>query len=128
MLETIRQYAAQELLQIGRRGRGRWRPGTGTPAYYLRLAEEAAPALAGHGQGDWLRRLDLEWENLRAAATHLAAQGRADDVLQLGVWLQRFAISRGHTDVLAWLRAAVDPADPRARCPARETPSSPSAG
>jgi predicted ATPase/class 3 adenylate cyclase len=112
MLETIRQYAAHELLRsggeaevLGTRDRH--------AAYFLGLAGEAAPALSGHGQGIWLRRLDIEWENLRAAAAHLAAQGRADDVLQLGVWLLGFAISRGHTDVLAWLREAVDLADPR---------------
>jgi len=80
--------------------------------YFLGLAQEASPALAGHGQSDWLRRLDPEWENLRAAAAHLADQGRTDDVLQLGVWLQRFAISRGHTDVLTWLHSAVDSAAP----------------
>ena len=112
MLETIRQYGAQELLRSGGEAEvlaARDRHA----AYFLGLAGEAAPALSGHGQGIWLRRLDIEWENLRAAATHLAAEGRADDVLQLGVWLLGFAISRGHTDVLAWLLEAVDLADPR---------------
>jgi predicted ATPase/class 3 adenylate cyclase len=108
-LETIRQYAAQELLRSG--GEDEVMAARDRHAgYYLRLAEEASPALAGHGQGDWLRRLDPEWENLRAAAAHLAAEGRTDDIRRLGVWLQVFAISRGHTDVLTWLRSAVDPA------------------
>jgi tetratricopeptide (TPR) repeat protein len=108
MLETIRQYAAQELLRSG--GEDEVVAARDRHAgYFLRLAQEAAPALTGPGQGDWLRRLDVEWENLRAAAAHLAAQGRTDDVLRLGVWLQRFAVSRGHTDVLAWLRSAADP-------------------
>ena len=111
MLETIRQYAAQELLRSG--GEDEVVAARDRHAGdFLGLAEEAAPALAGHGQGHWLRRLDLEWENLRAAATHLAAQDRTDDLLQLAVWLQRFAISRGHADVLTWLRPAVDPAGP----------------
>jgi predicted ATPase len=111
MLETIRQYAAQELLRscgedevVATRDRH--------AGYFMRLAEEAAPALAGPGQGHWLRRLDLEWKNLSAAASHLAAEGHADDVLRLGVWLQRFAISRGHYEVLTWLQSAVEPADP----------------
>jgi predicted ATPase/class 3 adenylate cyclase len=108
-LETIRQYAAQELLRSG--GEDEAVAARDRHAgYYLSLAQEAAPALEGHGQGDWLRRLDPEWENLRAAAAHLADQGRTEDVLRLGVWLQWFAISRGHTDVLTWLRSAVDPA------------------
>jgi predicted ATPase/class 3 adenylate cyclase len=111
MLETIRQYAAQELLRSG----GETHVVAvrdGHAGYFLRLAEEAAPALAGPGQGHWLRRLDTEWENLSAAASHLAAEGRTDDVLRLGVWLQRFAISRGHYEVLTWLQSTVESADP----------------
>jgi predicted ATPase/class 3 adenylate cyclase len=110
MLETIRQYAAQELLRSG--GEAEVLAARDRHAgYFLRLAEEAAPSLAGRGQGIWLRRLDLEWENMRSAATHLAAEGRPEDVLQIGVWLLGFAMSRGHTDVLTWLREAVDLAD-----------------
>jgi predicted ATPase/class 3 adenylate cyclase len=110
MLETIRQYAAQELLRSG--GEDEVMAARNRHAgYFLHIAEEAAPALAGPGQGTWLRRLDLEWENLRAAAAHLAAEGRTDDLLRLGVRLLGFALSRGHTDVLTWLREAVDLAD-----------------
>jgi predicted ATPase/class 3 adenylate cyclase len=112
LLDTIRQYAAQELLSSG--GEAEVVAARDRHAgYFLGLAQEAAPALSGHGQGDWLRRLDPEWENLRAAAAHLGDQGRTDDVLRLGVWLQWFAMGKGHTDVLAWLRSGVDPADPR---------------
>ena len=112
LLDTIRQYAAQELLRSG--GEAEVVAARDRHAgYFLGLAQEAAPALSGHGQGDWLGRLDPEWENLRAAATHLADEGRTDDVLRLGVWLQWFAMGKGHTDVLAWLRSGVDPADPR---------------
>jgi predicted ATPase/class 3 adenylate cyclase len=111
MLETIRQYAAQELLRSGGEDHV-VAVRDGHAGYFLRLAEEAAPALAGPGQGHWLRRLDTEWENLSAAASHLAAEGRTDDVLRLGVWLQRFAISRGHYEVLTWLQSTVESADP----------------
>jgi predicted ATPase/class 3 adenylate cyclase len=108
MLETIRQYAAQELLRSG--GEDEVAATRDRHAgYFLRLAEEAAPALSGPGQGHWLRRLDTEWENLCAAACHLAAEGRTDDVLRLGTWLQRFAVSRGHCEVLSWLQGAVQP-------------------
>ena len=109
LLDTIRQYAAQELLRSG--GEAQVVAARDRHAgYFLGLAQEAAPALSGFGQGDWLRRLDPEWENLRAAAAHLADQGRTDDVLRLGVWLQWFALGKGHTDVLTWLRSGVDPA------------------
>jgi predicted ATPase/class 3 adenylate cyclase len=107
MLETIRQYAAEELLRscgedevVAARDRH--------AGYFVRVAEEAAPALSGPGQCHWLRRLDTEWKNLCAAAGHLAAEGRAGDVLRLGVSLQRFAVSRGHCDVLGWLNGAVE--------------------
>jgi predicted ATPase len=116
MLETIRQYAAQELLRSG--GEAEVLAARDRHAgYFLGLAEQAAPALSGHGQGIWLRRLDVEWENLRAAAAHLAGQGRTADVLQLGVWLLGFALSRGHTELLAWLGEAVNLADAGDRGP-----------
>jgi hypothetical protein len=113
MLETIRQYAAQELLRscgedevVAARDRH--------AGYFRRLAEEAAPALAGQGQCHWLARLDTEWKNLCAAAGHLAAENRVDDVLRLGVSLQRFAVSRGYCDVLSWLNGVLESADPPA--------------
>jgi predicted ATPase/class 3 adenylate cyclase len=106
LLETIRQYSAQELVRtagdvevqaIRDRHAG----------YYLTLAETARPALTGHGQALWLRRLDPEWDNLRIASAQLSAEGRPEDVIRLGVALERFAISRGHADVLTALRHAI---------------------
>lgn len=106
LLETIRQYSAQELLRADGdaevlRIRDRH------AEFYLRLAQTAAPALTGRGQGEWLRRLDLEWDNLRAVLTHLAADERTDDALRLGAALHRFVLSRGHFDMLAELRHAI---------------------
>ncbi len=110
LLETVRQYAAQELFKsvaadelMAIRDRH--------AEYYLRLAEEAGPALTGRSQGYWLRQLDAEWENLRAAFAQLAGQERTSDVLRLGTSLQRFAVSRALPDVLSYLRAAVDAGD-----------------
>jgi hypothetical protein len=110
LLETVRQYAAQELLKAATETeltaiRDRH------AEYYLSVAVEAGPALTGRRQGHWLRRLDAEWENLRAAFGHLAAEGRVGDVLRLGCALQRFAISRAQPEVLTYLRAAVDADD-----------------
>src|SRR6185437_2473803 len=111
MLETIRQYCAQELLRSGGeaevlRVRGEH------AAFYVQLAQEAGPALTGSRQGKWLRRLDLEWENIRAAVAHLEDEGRAEDILRMGVGLERFAFSRGHTALLDWLGRALGPAGP----------------
>ncbi len=111
LLETIRQYAAMELLRSD--GEARVHCARGHHAqFYLRLAEEARPALIGQGQGRWLRRLDLEWDNLAAALAYLEAEGATEDVLRLGVGLHRFATSRGHSAVLTSLRRAVERADP----------------
>ncbi len=110
LLESVRQYAAQELFKSASEDeltaiRDRH------AAFYLRLGQEAGPALTGRRQGHWLRRLDAEWENLRAAFGHLADGGRTGDVLTLGTSLQRFAVSRAQPEVLSYLRAAVDADD-----------------
>jgi predicted ATPase len=106
LLETIRQYSAQELVRsAGDREMQRIRDSHA--AYFLALARTAGPALTGHGQAVWLRRLDPEWDNLRAVFSHLESESRVDDVLRLGVALERFAISRGHADVLTSLRRAI---------------------
>jgi predicted ATPase/class 3 adenylate cyclase len=106
LLDTIRQYSAEELLRACGdaevlRIRSRH------AEYYLGMAEAAEPALTGSSQGRWLRRLDAEWGNLRAAFAHLQADNRAEDVLRLGVALRRFAVSRGHAEVIGYLRTAL---------------------
>ncbi len=110
LLETIRQYSAQELLRaqgdaevLAIRDRH--------AAYYLELAKLGGPATTGRAQGQWLRRFDTEWDNLRAAFAHLAAEGRADEVMTLAVSLHRFTLTRGHPDVLDYLRPIVDKTD-----------------
>jgi predicted ATPase/class 3 adenylate cyclase/tetratricopeptide (TPR) repeat protein len=110
MLETIRQYSAQELLRAEGddevlRIRDRH------AGFYLSLAEAGAPALSGHGQREWLHRFDAEWDNLRAVFEHLAAEDRADDLMRLGVWLDRFTLTRGHSEVLGYLRPVLDRTD-----------------
>jgi predicted ATPase/class 3 adenylate cyclase len=115
LLETIRQYCAQELLRAdGEQGVLAAR--TRHAEYYLTLAEEARSALTSAAQGEWLRRLSLETENLRAAVDHLAAEDRTEDVLRTGAALERFILSHGHLWLLAALRAAI------ARAPVAPSP------
>ena len=107
LLETIRQYSAQELLRaVGDEEVMQLRDRHAT--YYLDLAEIAAPALLGPEQGAWLRRFDAEWENVRAAFAHFQAGERTADTMRLAVALQRFTTSRGHLEALNYLRPAVD--------------------
>jgi predicted ATPase len=112
LLETIRQYSAQELLRA-EGDDGVLRVRDRHAAYYLSLAETAEPHLKSHGQGEWLRRLDTEWDNLRTALAHLAAENRADDILRMGASLTVFAMTRGHPDLLGYLRTAIDQPDVR---------------
>jgi len=64
-LETIRQYARDKLFDApgGESAAARDRH----LAYYLRLAEDAAPRLLGPDESRWLERLATEQDNLRAA-------------------------------------------------------------
>jgi predicted ATPase/class 3 adenylate cyclase len=111
LLETIRQYSAQELLRgvgdaevLALRSRH--------AEHYLRLAETAEPELIGHGQREWLLRLDADWDNIRAAFAHFAADQRTDDLFRLAVALEPLTITRGHTEVLDQLQPVID--DPAA--------------
>jgi predicted ATPase/class 3 adenylate cyclase len=107
LLETIRQYGAQELVRAA--GDDDVLAIRDLHAeYYLAFAETAAPELSGSLQGRWLRRLDAEWDNLRAAFAHLRTEGRAGGVLRLAVALGRFVPSRAHTEVITYLTEALD--------------------
>jgi predicted ATPase/DNA-binding SARP family transcriptional activator len=63
LLETVRQYFSERLLQSGEGEATRGRH----LDYYLAMAEEAEPQLMGAQQGEWLERLETEHDNLRAA-------------------------------------------------------------
>ncbi|TAK42858.1 MAG: adenylate/guanylate cyclase domain-containing protein [Betaproteobacteria bacterium] len=63
LLETIRQYAREQLEAAGEKKAMRARH----LACYLDLAEKARPELVGPAQGAWLARLDRERENFIAA-------------------------------------------------------------
>ena len=107
LLETIRQYAADQLAQVG--GDAEVLGVRLLHAdYYLGLCEEVAPALTGPQQGVWLKRLDLEWDNLQAALHTLASdQGRTEQVLRFGVAITHFVFSRQHQTPIVVLSRAL---------------------
>jgi predicted ATPase/class 3 adenylate cyclase/Tfp pilus assembly protein PilF len=92
LLETIRQYGAEQLRGSGEEAalRGRHRD------WYLALAEEAEPELVGPAQGEWLDRLEGEHANLRAALGWSVEHGEAEAGLRLGGALGRFWGVRGY--------------------------------
>lgn len=87
LLETIREYGCA--LLDDNQAASAWRSRHLT--YFLALAEEAEPHLTGREQAAWLRRLETEHDNLRAAL-----RDRGDTQLRLAAALWRFWMMRGY--------------------------------
>ncbi len=93
LLETTRQYLRDQLDQASEETEARDRH----LAYFLGLAEQAAPELQGPQQAEWLDRLDRDHDNLRAALTwSLADTSRAAYGLRLAVALTWFWFNRSY--------------------------------
>jgi predicted ATPase/Tfp pilus assembly protein PilF len=99
LLETIREYGAEKVAASGE----------GLPLahrhrdWFCRLGEQAEPQLRGPAQREWLRRLDAEHDNLRAALRWCVTRGNTDAPpeewlpgLRLGAALVRFWEVRGY--------------------------------
>jgi predicted ATPase/DNA-binding SARP family transcriptional activator len=93
MLETLREYAAQQL-SASERATCRRRH----VAYFFGFAEAAEPRLRGAEQSLWLDRLEAEHDNLRSALDACAAEeGDAATIqLRLAGALWRYWLLRGH--------------------------------
>src|SRR5207302_1091345 len=105
MLETLREYAAEQL-----------DPAEQAPLrrrhaeFYLALAEEAGEHLHGPDQGEWLDRLEADHDNFRAALAWSRGEPDAQEIgLRLAgllhfFWYVRNHVSEGRrwlTDLLA---------------------------
>ncbi len=93
LLETLRDYAREKLDTSGRADAAAVRH----CAHYFGLAKEGARGLHGPDQGLWVKRLDGNVENLRAAVG-CALAGRSDPIIavKLAVALTGFWVLRGH--------------------------------
>jgi len=86
LLETVRQYAAERLEELDQAAAARDRH----LAWCLALAEQAEPELRGPEQGVWLRRLETEHDNLRAALGWARERRAGEEDLRLAAALWRF--------------------------------------
>ena len=117
LLETVRHYAAERLAL---------RPGSELDEtraahrdHYLALVETADTHLRGPDEAVWLDRLEVEFDNIRAAlAFSLADPDSAEPGLRLAAGLRWFCNMRGHGgEVLEALDVLLE--RPDARMPTR---------
>jgi len=92
MLETIREYAAEQLEASGEANELRGRHAE----HFLALAEEAEPHVLGVSPVDWLDRLDRDHDNLRAALDWFESTGEIQSALRIGGAVWEFWCLRGH--------------------------------
>jgi predicted ATPase/class 3 adenylate cyclase len=116
MLDTIREFAAEML--AGRTDAEAVRERHA--AWYLALAESAAPRLAGADQRSLLEQLEREHDNIRAVLDRAAAAGDASVAIRLAFAMWRFWQKRGHLNearrrLEAYAAAPWSHADPRLR-------------
>ena len=107
LLETIRQYSAQKLLdaegdEIALDVRERHAD------YYVALAVAGGAGYYSTAHNEWARTLDVEGENLRAMLSHCAASpSRTEDVFRVFVALGWFLTSRASYDWVPYLSDAI---------------------
>ncbi len=92
LLETVRQYARERLVDSGESEKIRSRH----LDYFMKFAETVEPKLHGPEQMQWLDRLDVEHDNLRAALEWSPGEGRVEKGLRLGAALAWFWERRGY--------------------------------
>lgn len=94
LLETIRQYALEQMLQIDG-AEAMSDVGRRHATYYLALCEEAELSFAGGPhQAKWLSRVNEEWGNIQAAFSTCADNEDHEAVLRLESALFEFLLTR----------------------------------
>lgn len=105
LLESVSAFCLDRLREAGEEAAVRRRHAD----HYLALAEQAEAQLRGPGQRDWLRRLDAEAANLRAALDTFRQVGAAGPALRLAGALTWYWFLRGRlTEARRALTAALD--------------------
>ncbi|HUG16816.1 MAG TPA: hypothetical protein VMM78_17550, partial [Thermomicrobiales bacterium] len=102
MLETIREFGMERLADSGEEATIRDRHA----AWVVRLAEQAESHLEGSDQAAWLKRMEREVDNIRAALAWLREQGNAEPALRLVsvlrlTWASRGRLQEGYEQAVA---------------------------
>lgn len=107
MLSIVHEYALEQLSQNPQLHKLRRRHAE----FYLNLAQQSEPKLKGSEQALWLKLLDLEQENVRAALRWALDEQCEDQTLglQLATAWGTFWVMYGHlTEGHRWLTEALD--------------------
>jgi non-specific serine/threonine protein kinase len=100
MLESLREYGLEQLAASGEAEVISERHA----AVYVELAEQAEIGLLGSEQAAWLKRLDVELGNLRAALNWATERGETDLGLRLAGAIWRFWAMHGYLrEARRWL-------------------------
>ncbi|MGE5377506.1 MAG: tetratricopeptide repeat protein [Bacteroidota bacterium] len=109
MLETMRQYAYEKLVEAGELDRLSDRH----LATFLDLAEQAAGHLVRLEQLEWLERLDVDYENVRAALVWSLGMETPAPALRVCTALGRYWLIRGYwKEGSWWLEGALEKPSP----------------
>jgi non-specific serine/threonine protein kinase len=93
LLETVRQYARDKLLEAGETEQARNKHFD----YFFALAQRAEPRLHNFGASTWVAQLDLEHDNLRAAL-QWSLENRLEDLFRMMPLLEFFWNRRGYEE------------------------------
>ena len=92
LLETMRQYGQEKLLQAGEVAAMRRRHGD----WYVRFAERAGPETGGLQQIEWLQRVESEHDNIRTALAWSLEQAEVESGARIAAAIWRFWLYRGY--------------------------------
>jgi predicted ATPase len=91
LLEPVRQYAQENLSVAGEAERFR----AAHARYYVEFTAEASPGLRGPNQIMWMHRIDLDYDNIRAALVSLLEAGDLEPYLGMLFDLYTYMMQRG---------------------------------
>jgi predicted ATPase/DNA-binding CsgD family transcriptional regulator/DNA-binding XRE family transcriptional regulator len=103
MLETVREYAAERLVESGEAESLRGRHAS----YFTALAEQAEPTFYTSTESTASQQLEAELPNLRAALAWETEQGATELLLRLTVALWQFWVQVSPTEGYVWLERAI---------------------